>query len=565
MTAVAQIFGEAFRHHQAGQPDEAAVLYRAVLDREPLHVDALHLLGLTRRAHYDQAGAAALIRRALAVDPGFAAAHANLAKAAAALGLTAEALAAGRRALRLSPALDGVRPVLADLLVDRGEAARARGALDEAGRLYAEADRLVPDRPEVLERLMHLHAGSDLLQALGHAERLWSLRGGAGDDVLRGNLWHLCAKAGSDAGVEECRRRLARSPSPTAWIALGNAQRQEDRGQAAEAAYRVAAALRPGEPFAYGRLACLLIEHGRLAEADRLLCRVARCWTGREEVMRFDPAFVSALGRGREPRPLPPGRYLDVDKPVLVLTGCDGRYFERFAAALIHSTVRNAGLACTFHLHVVNPPADLAGRVEHFEERLGRPGIGFSTGIIDAAALGDGVKTVYACERFLVLPTLLRRYRRTVLMLDTDLIVLRGLQRLLASVEGADVGLVGGAHNRFEPWNLFWADVMVIRPTERAIAYFDRVAAYLAHFLERGLPRWFLDQIALHAVYAGGFEDEVPPRLVLFPKDIHRMAIIYTADGDAEPPDGCLFWSARASTVDPRLTLDMPRFRQYLL
>ena len=35
-------------HHAAGRLDEAAAIYRRILDHEPDHADALHLLGVAR-------------------------------------------------------------------------------------------------------------------------------------------------------------------------------------------------------------------------------------------------------------------------------------------------------------------------------------------------------------------------------------------------------------------------------------------------------------------------------------------------------------------------------------
>ena len=95
---------------------------------------------------------------------------------------------------------------------------------------------------------------------------------------------------------------------------------------------------------------------------------------GRVEAMRFGQAFLAGL-RERPLRPpeaalLPAVQALRASAPLVVFAACDGVYFDRFASALIHSTVRNAGLRCCFHLHVVNPPADVACRVGTYDTRL---------------------------------------------------------------------------------------------------------------------------------------------------------------------------------------------------
>lgn len=559
-------FQQAYARHLAGDAAAAERGYRRALAGDPAHVDALNLLGLATRDLGDAAGGARWLDRATRLAPWFAHAWANLSRTLAGAGRAVEAARAAGMALILAPDLPGARLARVTLLVRVGDMANARGDAAAAKALHAAAARLDGGDEAALDRKMRMSAADDMLGAIDAAERLWSIRS---DDTRRDNLWNLCVKAGADVGSARTREWLAagRQGSPAAWIAHGNALREETYGQGAEIAYKIAAALRPGEPFAYARLACLYVQQARYRQADAAAQRVAARWRGREQAMRFDGDFIlAAAAEWRKNGGFTPHSVLSAsDKPVLVLAGCDGVYFQRFASALLRSTVENAGIDASFHLHVVNPPPDAARIVADWNARLGGPGVGLTTETVDAAALGDEAKTAYACARFRLLPWLLRQRRRRVLMLDADLIVLRRLTALLESTAEADVAMVGGAHNRFEPWNLHWADVVAINPTEAAVAYFDRVAAYIDYFLRRGLSRWFLDQIALTAVAACGFPDRPPPRIVHLPKDIHRMAIRYADGVDEEPDRGCLFWSAHASTVSTRLTLNTPRYRRYLL
>ena len=71
----------ALQYHQNGCLEEAARLYQTILSVDPHHADALHLLGVVAHQQRDQARTVELIGRAIAINPGVAAYHANLAEA----------------------------------------------------------------------------------------------------------------------------------------------------------------------------------------------------------------------------------------------------------------------------------------------------------------------------------------------------------------------------------------------------------------------------------------------------------------------------------------------------
>ena len=76
----------ALRHHQSGQLEQAARIYQSILERQPDHADALHLLGVVALQQGNPQRAVELIGRAIAVNPSVAAFHCNLAEAYRALG-----------------------------------------------------------------------------------------------------------------------------------------------------------------------------------------------------------------------------------------------------------------------------------------------------------------------------------------------------------------------------------------------------------------------------------------------------------------------------------------------
>jgi len=70
-----------FAHHQAGRLDRAEALYRKVLERDPDHAEALHLLGVVVHQRGNVAAAIALIGRALPELRDLPEAHLNLGNA----------------------------------------------------------------------------------------------------------------------------------------------------------------------------------------------------------------------------------------------------------------------------------------------------------------------------------------------------------------------------------------------------------------------------------------------------------------------------------------------------
>ena len=89
--------------HRGGRHREAEALYTAILDADPKFADALHLKGLLAGDRQDFGQAAALIIRAMELQPGTAVFHHNLAGVYGVLGRFGEAEEHFRQAIRLKP------------------------------------------------------------------------------------------------------------------------------------------------------------------------------------------------------------------------------------------------------------------------------------------------------------------------------------------------------------------------------------------------------------------------------------------------------------------------------
>lgn len=136
--AIQQSLADAVHHHQAGRLAEAETLYREILEVQPNHPDALHLLGVVARRAGRNDLAVELIRRAIGVNDQIAGFHYNLGNALVQQGKSDEAIAAYRRALQLEP-----RFIEAHINV--GTALLELGRLSEAEDAFRATIALKPD------------------------------------------------------------------------------------------------------------------------------------------------------------------------------------------------------------------------------------------------------------------------------------------------------------------------------------------------------------------------------------------------------------------------------------
>ena len=132
--------------HQQGQLDAAAPLYRAVLERTPGDLNALHLLGVLHQQQGRAEAALALIGQVLAATPGNAVVHNNYGNALKDLGRFDAAAESYRQAMRLDPGF-------ADARYNLGRLLKEQGAFAEAAQCLTAALALEPRSVDVLNEL----------------------------------------------------------------------------------------------------------------------------------------------------------------------------------------------------------------------------------------------------------------------------------------------------------------------------------------------------------------------------------------------------------------------------
>ncbi len=203
---------DAAAHHRAGRLQQAATGYVSVLNDDPEHADALHLLGLVMHRLGHPADGLDLMDRALAVDRRHAPCLANRALVLRALDRDDEALDSLRRALR-------VRPGFFEALLTRARIQLDLRDLQAAERSCREALRQRPDDTQAREVLAHVLGWDD------RAPEAAEILEGTPHHALRGRL--LLAAGDANGAVHALAEALMATPRErSAAVALGDALTQ---------------------------------------------------------------------------------------------------------------------------------------------------------------------------------------------------------------------------------------------------------------------------------------------------------------------------------------------------
>jgi predicted O-linked N-acetylglucosamine transferase (SPINDLY family) len=227
MATISEALAIAIQHHQAGRLQVAEQTYRQILQAEPNHADAWHLLGFIAHQAGKHEVAVESIGRAIRLRGNEATFHHNLGDAFRALRRLPDAVACYRRALEL-------RPDLIESHNNLGLALQEQGRLDEAAACYRRALEVGPDDAEV-----HNNLGNALMD--------------------QGKL---------DEAIACYRRALELKPDyAQAHYNLGNALNDQEKPDEAAACYRRALELKPDFTDAHNNLGNALKDQGKLDEA----------------------------------------------------------------------------------------------------------------------------------------------------------------------------------------------------------------------------------------------------------------------------------------------------------
>ena len=266
---IQQTLDLALGHHGAGRLPQAKKIYQQILQADPNHPVALHLLGVVATQVGKNDIAVDLITQALAIKPDYAEAHNNLGLALRNLGQLDEAAASYRQALAIMPDYAKAHSNFGLVLLDLGR-------LDEAVACHRKALAIKPDLAEA-----HYN--------LGNAQ------------IEMGDL---------DEAVACYQKALSIQPDYALALGnLGNALTEQGNLDEAVACYQKALSIRPDFALALSNLGNALIEQGNLDEAIACCQKAVSIqpdstefnWNFEVAMVNKVKDFITNIGRGNEP------------------------------------------------------------------------------------------------------------------------------------------------------------------------------------------------------------------------------------------------------------------------
>ena len=258
---------DGLEHHRAGRLEEAARRYADLLEREPLHADALNLLGVIARQQEDLRTSERLILAAIEQNPAVATFHHHLGKTYALQGQSEKAAQSYRRALSLNAGDVDSLQLLAALL-------GAAGNWEEAIALYTRLLQLEPCRAEFHYGLgQALRGGGRVSEALVCYRKAVLLYPDSADAHF--NLGKTLFAAGQRLESLQCFRRVVALQPDDAEAHNCLGQTLHELGEAAEArqVYLEAIRLKPDFVEALSNLGALFMDMADFGIAEQLLRR----------------------------------------------------------------------------------------------------------------------------------------------------------------------------------------------------------------------------------------------------------------------------------------------------
>ena len=252
---------QAINLHQAGRLQQAEDGYRKILQENPKHCDALHLLGVITHQRGDHDTAASLIQKAISCSPGNPTFYFNLASVYKAQGNLEQAVTAYRNVIRINPAAVEAFNNLGVMLKDMGQ-------LKEAAQAFQQALKIQPGFAVAAFNLgnvyFSLKRNNDAIQAYQQA---LSIKPDYADAWFNLGNVYLADGLNEQAITSYKKTVQARQDFAEAYFSLGKTYQATDRFDEAIANYTNAILYKPAYIEAYIKLGNTYSDIGHYAEA----------------------------------------------------------------------------------------------------------------------------------------------------------------------------------------------------------------------------------------------------------------------------------------------------------
>ena len=282
----------ALAHHQAGRLPQAKAIYQQILQADPSHPEALHLLGVIAHQEGSYEVAVELINKAISVNSSSPMSYTNLGLALQAQDKPGEAIENYQKALSLKPdyteahynlgvalqaqgKLDAaigsyyqtlaLKPDYAEAYVNLGNAFKDQGKLEAAVESYQKALSIKPNLAETHFNLgILLQTQGNLEAAVNSYQKALSLKPDYAETHGNLGLAHY-AQNKLELAVNSYQKAILIKPDlAETHYNLGVALQAQGKLEAAVKSYRRALALRPGYAEAHNNLGVALKDQGNL-------------------------------------------------------------------------------------------------------------------------------------------------------------------------------------------------------------------------------------------------------------------------------------------------------------
>ncbi|MEO7728114.1 MAG: tetratricopeptide repeat protein [Burkholderiales bacterium] len=257
------------------------------------------------------------------------------------------------------------------------------------------------------------------------------------------------------------------------------------------------------------RLGCILMRLGQFEPADihfrnaaHLMASFAHCRLINVRRDLWEKVDLDTQGKcSPDATPLREARGTTAIDAV-VAVACDVHYFHKHGAKFVNSFARNAAAGKLLHIHILDPDENFTVYIDALLSKVPLADFAVTTAKTAFATSTNYAfrRTYYSCARFLDMDWLLRKYQKTILCFDVDLVFEAPIDKMIDEIAGNDIGLV-----QRNPPDSVWLDIyagyVVASYTPQALRFFRGVGNFIRHFTEREELYWHLDQIALFCVH----------------------------------------------------------------